>query len=166
MSGEISSEVKESKIMIFDKIENIYKYPQIDTRIADFIMSLSKDVCAGKIFLSDDKLTFANVDEYVTKNHQDCKLEAHKKYIDIQLLLDGVEELDYIDIQGLEVSEVYDEARDVMFFAPTDKILNKVVLSEGNFVMLYPNEAHQPQMAYDNLPSNVKKVVVKIPVTE
>ena len=150
--------------MIFDKIENIYKYSQIDTKIADFIMSLSRGKNVGKVFLSDDELTFANIDEYTTKEHSICKLEAHKKYIDIQLLLDGVEELDYIDIQGLEVSEEYDEARDVMFFEKTDKVLNRVVLQEGNFVLLYPHEAHQPQMAYNNQPSVVKKVVVKIPV--
>jgi len=166
MSGEISSEIEESKIMIFDKIENIYKYSQIDTKIADFILGLDKNQPVGRVFLSADELTFANIDEYTTKEHSNCKLEAHKKYIDIQLLLDGVEELDYIDVRGLKIEEEYDEARDVMFFAQPDAILNRVILKDGNFVLLYPHEAHQPQMAYNNRPSNVKKVVVKIPVTE
>jgi len=150
--------------MIFDRIENITKYNEIDSKIAEFISNLSNNTPTGKIFLSDDKLTFANIDEYTTKKHENCKLEAHKKYIDIQLLLDGVEELYYIDVQGLEISEKYDENRDVMFFAPPDKILNKVILTQGNFILLYPHEAHQPQMAYKNEPTKVKKVVVKIPV--
>lgn len=150
--------------MIYDNIVNIKKYIEIDEKIANFICSLDENISTGKIFLSDDKLTFANVDEYVTKEHEKCKLEAHKKYIDIQILLDGVEELDYIDVQNLEVAEEYDEERDVMFFVRPTQILNKVVLSKGKFVLLYPHEAHQPQMAYKNQAGKVKKVVVKIPV--
>ncbi len=150
--------------MIFDDINNIKNYSQIDEKIADFIIGLSAECQLGRISLSNDGLLYANVDEYVTRKASECKLEAHRKYIDIQLLLDGIEELDYIDVAGLSVSEAYDNARDVMFFAPCDKVLNKVVLTKGKFVLLYPHEAHQPQMAYKNEPSKVKKVVVKIPV--
>lgn len=150
--------------MIFDDIKNIKKYAEIDEKIAEFISGLNTDVPSGRIYLSDDGLTYANVDEYTTKLHENCKLEAHKKYIDIQIMLDGVEELDYTDTDGLDVSEPYDIARDVMFFAKTERVLNKVVLAAGKFVLLYPHEAHQPQMAYKNSPTAVKKVVVKIPV--
>ena len=151
--------------MIFDTIKNIKNYAEIDDKIADFILSLTATQDCGKVFLSDDNLTFANVEEYTTKTLDNCKLEAHKKYIDIQLLLSGVEELDYTAVEGLRVSEPYDSARDIMFFASTDMVLNKVILEPGKFVLLYPHEAHQPQMAYKNLPSKVKKVVVKIPAT-
>lgn len=149
--------------MIFDDIKNIKFYAEIDEKIAEFISGLSVEIPAGRIYLSDDGLTYANVDEYTTKSHENCKLEAHKKYIDIQIMLDGVEELDYTDVDGLEVSEAYDRARDVMFFARPERVLNKVVLSSGKFVLLYPHEAHQPQMAYKNSSAQVKKVVVKIP---
>ena len=150
--------------MIFDTINNIKKYPQISEEIADFILGLSSTIQLGRIVLSEDGLTYANVDEYITKEHSACKLEAHRKYVDIQLLLEGIEELDYIGLQGLEIQQEYDVTRDVMFFQPTEKVLNKVVLDAGKFVLLYPHEAHQPQMAYKNTPSKVKKVVVKIPV--
>ncbi len=150
--------------MIFDDIKNIKKYAEIDTNVADFIVGLTAEIPAGRIYLSDDGLTYANVDEYTTKLHESCRLEAHRKYVDIQIMLDGVEELDYSDVEGLEISEAYDAARDIMFFAPTEKVLNKVVLSAGKFVLLYPHEAHQPQMAYKNSPEAVKKVVVKIPL--
>lgn len=150
--------------MIFDDIKNIKKYSEIDCKIADFIMNLDAAIPAGRIYLSDDGLTYANVDEYTTKTHDKCKLEAHRKYIDIQVMLDGVEELDYTDIEGLEVSEAYDETRDIVFFKSADRVLNKVVLESGKFIVLYPHEAHQPQMAYKNTPAPLKKVVVKIPL--
>ena len=150
--------------MIFDRIENIENYKEIEPKIADFVLTLKENAECGKIFLSSDKLTYANVDSYITKPAKNCKLEAHKKYIDIQFLLDGEEELAFCDIEDLEVSEEYSPERDVMFFSQPDEVLNKVILKIGYFVLLYPHEAHQPQMAYQNLPKTVKKVVVKIPV--
>lgn len=152
--------------MIFDDVKNIRNYAEIDTKVADYILGLEPGIPAGRVYLSDDGLTYANVDEYTTKPHDNCRLEAHKKYIDIQIMLDGTEELDFTDIEGLDVSEPYDAARDVMFFAAPKKVLNKVILSAGKFVLLYPHEAHQPQMAYKNSPADVKKVVVKIPIKD
>lgn len=149
--------------MIFDDIKNIKNYPQIEGRVADFVLSLTENQECGKVFLSEDGLLFANVEEYQTKTHDFCRLEAHRKYIDIQILLEGVEELDYTDVEGLAVSETYDTARDIEFFAKPDRVLNKVVLKEGKFAYIPPTEAHQPQMAYKNEPFKVKKVVVKCP---
>lgn len=150
--------------MIFDDIKNIKNYALIDEKIADFILNLTAAQECGKVFLSEDRLTYANVEEYTTKTLENCKLEAHKKYIDIQLLLEGVEELDYINVEGLNVKEAYAPERDIMFFETPEKVLNRIILETGKFALLYPHEAYQPQMAYKNAPSKVKKVVVKIPI--
>lgn len=150
--------------MIFDDIKNIKNYAQIDEKIANFITGLNSDVPTGRVYLSEDELTYANIDEYMTKLHDKCKLEAHRKYIDIQIIIDGIEELDFTDIKALRTREEYDSSRDVMFFHKSERVMNKVVLTSGKFVMLYPHEAHQPQMAYKNLPVRVKKAVIKIPV--
>lgn len=150
--------------MIFDDIRNIKNYAEIDEKIVNFIINLKSDTPLGKIYLSDDRLTFANVEEYTTKTVENCRLEAHKKYIDIQLLLEGVEELDYTGVEGLNVAEAYSKERDIMFFETPARVLNRVILEKGKFALLYPHEAHQPQMAYKNTPSKVKKVVVKIPI--
>ena len=148
--------------MIFDKIENIDKYSEIPSDIKSFIKSLSDFVKPGRYKLAAGN--YANIDEYFTKSSSDCKFEAHKKYIDIQLLLTGREELQYSFTNALIISENYDENRDVMFFENPDFPLNKIVLEKGVFVLLYPYEAHKPQINYDNIPSKVKKTVVKIKV--
>lgn len=147
--------------MIYDSIKNIEKY-NIPQNIIDFIKTLNSDTPAGHYII--DNNNYANVDTYTTKEHDMCGLEAHKKYIDIQILLQGQERLDYIDIDGLQVKEQYDENRDVMFFHVPVSSLNTVLLSGGKFAVLYPYEAHRPQMKCDNSACNVKKVVVKIRV--
>ena len=145
--------------MIFDKIENIGNY-KIEKSAVDFIRTLSRNINLGKVNISDN--VWVNIEEYTTKHHEKCRLEAHRIYTDIQILLDGIEELDYTNIEGLNITEKYDKERDIMFFACPERILNKVVLKEGYFALLTPSEAHQPQMAYKGNPSKVKKVVVKI----
>lgn len=148
--------------MIIDNLKNIEKYKEISPKVVEFLKTLSKDTPVGHYEIEDG--TFANVDVYTTKLRKDCKLEAHKNYIDIQMLLDGVEELDYAAVEGLKISEAYDENRDVMFFETPQKLLDTVILQGDKFAFIYPHEAHQPQMAQCGQPQEVKKVVVKIRV--
>ena len=148
--------------MIFDSIKNIKNYAEIDEKIADFILGLTETQACGKVFLSTDNLTFANVEEYTTKTLENCKLEAHKKYIDIQMLLSGTEELDFIHTENLKIDEEYDCSRDVMFFKNPSIKPDSLILNPFKFAMIYPHEAHRPQMNAFDKPQKVKKVVVKI----
>ena len=148
--------------MIIDKIQNINKYNLIPKNVVDFLCNLTADVHCGRYEI--DKNSFANIDEYNTKDRSECRLEAHKKYIDIQMLLNGFEELDCVDIEGLTISQEYDLERDIMFFYLPDKALDSIMLQSGKFVMLFPEDAHMPQITCCDISQKVKKVVVKIAV--
>lgn len=143
--------------MIVDDIENLAKYKIIPQKVVDFLTGLTSDTESGHFEI--DETSYANVDIYNTKSVDACKFEAHKKYIDIQMLLKGSEELDIINVNELKVSEEYDEKRDVMFFNSSQKSSDMLFLTPGKFVLIYPHEAHRPQMGDG---SSVKKVVVKI----
>ena len=128
--------------MIIDKIENIEKYSQIPISVIKFIKNLTPETPVGHYELENG--IFANIDKYTTKLFENCKFEAHKKYIDIQILTTGTERLDYINIEGLAVSEEYDQNRDVMFFEnPTTDMLElqisngpgqKTIINENNHI--------------------------------
>lgn len=148
--------------MIIDKIENIEKYSQIPISVIKFIKNLTPETPVGHYELENG--IFANIDKYTTKLFENCKFEAHKKYIDIQIITTGTEQLDYINIEGLAVSEEYDQNRDVMFFENPTTVPDSVILENNKFAFIYPHEAHKPQMAINNIQTDVKKVVVKIPV--
>jgi len=144
--------------MITDKLVNIDKYSEIPANIKAFIKGLSKDLQVGRLNISDDD--YANVDEYTTKTHDNCKFEAHKKYADIQILLSGTERLDYSTSEG-HITESYDENRDVMFAEAKETA--SVILDGTNFVMYFPEELHKPQMCVNN-PEKIKKIVVKVKI--
>lgn len=146
--------------MIIDSLENISIYKDIPQNVIDFIKNLTPQIELGRYEI--DSNSYANIEEYETKKISDCKFEAHKKYIDIQMLLLGIEELDYTPVKGLKISEEYDNNRDIMFFENPDRILDSVILATGKFALIYPHEAHRPQMAFRGESKKVKKVVVKI----
>lgn len=146
--------------MITDKIENIKIYKEIPTQVSDFLQSLTSEFVTGHYEINEK--SFANIDEYQTKPVSNCKFEAHKKYIDIQMLLSGTEELDYISTEGLKITEEYDVNRDVMFFENPSKKPDSIILEPFKFAMIYPHEAHRPQMNIFENSQKVKKVVVKI----
>lgn len=146
--------------MIIDKFENISKYNIISQKVIDFLNTLTVESETGHYEI--DENSYANIDVYETKSYENCKFEAHKKYIDIQMLLLGVEELDFMSVEGLSVSDEYDSKRDIMFFQNPDKLADRVILQSGKFAIIYPHEAHKPQMNINGLSHTVKKVVVKI----
>ena len=144
--------------MIIEDIENISKYePLVSKNVINFLKGLSPDSPVGHYEI--DENSYANIDQYVPKQYNKCKFEAHKKYIDIQMVLYGEENLEYTGIKDLEISEEYDENKDVMFFKNTDDF-DTVKLTPFKFAFIYPHEAHKPQIKTSS--DLVKKVVVKI----
>ena len=168
--------------MIIDKIENIEKYlcspphpnplplgegvrpmlSVISGKVIDFLINLTPETSTGRYEIADG--IYANVDEYEPKNYENCKFEAHKKYIDIQMVLSGEENLEYRCAEGLKISEEYDEKRDIMFFENPEEKSDYVHLTPYKFAFIYPHEAHKPQIKTSS--PHVKKVVVKIKITD
>lgn len=148
--------------MITDKLENIYFYAEIPQIVKDFIKNITSDVPVGKVVLFDEN--YVNIETYTTKSIDDAKFEAHEKYIDIQILAAGTEDIYYTDKSKLTVNKPYDDLRDIAFYGENVRNYPKVTLNGSNFVMLYPHEAHAPQVCAGNIQSHVKKVVVKIKV--
>lgn len=100
------------------------------------------------------------VQAYNTKAVEDCRLETHKKYVDIQWVLKGEERLDIVSPEGLEVEEAYDEEKDAAFWKAPECMM-QMVLTDGGYAVLYPENAHRPGRAVD-APSPVRKIVVKV----
>lgn len=148
--------------MIIDKIDNLKMYEQIPIEIAEFLQSLDSNVKTGRYEFEDGN--FVNVETYFTKEISEAKFEAHKDYIDIQMLLSGNERIYLKNINGLSEFVPYDVKKDIIFYS--DKVNGDYVTLDGsNFIFIYPHEAHAPQCSVeDNM--SVKKVVAKIKITK
>jgi len=146
--------------MIYDNLENISRYNQIPEPAKDFINNLIADIPLGRYEISDG--IYANIEEYSTKRIEEAKFEAHRKYIDIQILLKGYERLDFAPINNRKIIEPYDESRDIEFFEYGNADITPCFLDGKNFVMLFGGELHAPQISPCGEKKSVKKVVVKV----
>lgn len=57
-------------------------------------------------------------------------------------MVSGKECLEFSDISRLSVKQSYNENLDVMFWNVPENI-SKIVLSEGDYIVLYPEMAHR-----------------------
>ena len=148
--------------MIYDKIKNNHIYYNNETwkKLFEFISSLELSSEEKKYFIDENKV-YANVERYETKSLEDAVTESHRKYIDIQLVLQGEEIIRVNNIADLIVKQEYDAERDVIFYETPSQNNEEVVLQAGMFCLLFPQDAHSPQIAVKT-PQSVKKVVVKI----
>lgn len=145
--------------MIYDSIDNIIFY-NLPNSVLNFVSGLSPDTEFGRYEICEG--IYANIESYNTKLLNDAIFEAHENYIDIQILLDGIENIYYCHKENLDVKIPYNKEKDIVFY--TENINNHefVKLNGSNFVILYPHEAHAPQVSINNTPMQVKKVVIKI----
>ena len=103
---------------------------------------------------------YINVQEYMTKNLAECRFESHKKYVDIQMMIHGIEAIETCDTDKLELETEYSEENDVMFWKQKPNQMRSVIV-DGGYVILYPQNAHMPCVAVDK-PVKVKKLVAKV----
>ncbi|MDT8717956.1 YhcH/YjgK/YiaL family protein [Clostridium sp. 19966] len=147
--------------MIVDKLNNAELYygvnPSIKTALKYLKEKDLKSLQPGKYPIDGDKI-YISISEYVTKPEEDCKWEAHKKYIDIQYIIAETEKMGYTHISNLKVTEEYDEGKDVLFGEAAGDI---VTVREGSFAIFFPEDAHMPCIR-DKENQCVKKAVAKI----
>lgn len=129
-------------------------------RAVTYLMSVDvKAVPIGEKQIVNDDF-FYSIQSYVTKPAEQCKLESHRKYIDIQIMVEGQETMDIVDISRLTVKEEYDSVKDVMFWN-IPLCMARTTLSAGDCVVLYPENAHRGAVSYKE-DINVLKIVGKV----
>lgn len=151
--------------MIFDKIENYKNYKGLNKGLDaafDFLINTDlKELPVGKHIINGE-LLYAVCMEYETKEKTLSKNEAHKKYIDVQYVITGKEKMFTSGINGLRISEEYDEDKDVIFYE--QKCECEFNALQDHFAVFFPEDAHMPGLNISGTGSMVKKVVVKVHV--
>jgi biofilm protein TabA len=102
---------------------------------------------------------FAIVEACAGRTRVEAKLESHRRYIDIQLVLEGVDEMGWKPVaECVDPATGYDEARDIRFF--NDAPASWIATPPGSFCLFFPDDAHAPLVST----GLIRKVVVKIAV--
>ena len=144
--------------MIFDSLKNIDTYKGLDIypALKFFAEHDMSETAPGKYTMEGED--FYSVSEYQTKPK--TRSEAHKEYIDIQILLSGEE---YIGVAPLTEDMVAVDCKDGGDCWFYDCPVDRVAMKPGMFMVLYPQDVHLPGDMKD-APTACKKVVGKIKV--
>ena len=105
-----------------------------------------------------------NVMTFETSMPEGKQAEMHRKFIDIQLVIEGEEMIEY----GLQQPDLakFDEYRDEDDYQLTPAIedKNEVILKPNQFAIFLPYEPQKPGNTVNDKSQTIKKLVVKVPV--
>lgn len=106
---------------------------------------------------------FAMEQVYETKLRADTFFESHRKYIDVQVVVEGDELMEVIDASRIGVREAYNPDRDLVIHQDAaDASLLRV--AAGLATIFFPVDVHMPSLRRNAAPELVRKTVVKVPV--
>ena len=147
--------------MILDALKNKEQYVSLHPRfktVFDFIDThdLATMEC-GRHDIDGDNI-FVMVQELDLRPNEEARLELHRKYIDIQLLLRGDEEVFGWSEKKDCLTAVadFDAEKDIQLFTDVPQCFYTV--REGQFSILFPEDGHAPMLGK----GKVKKCIFKI----
>jgi len=95
---------------------------------------------------------------YETIPEEESFFEAHKKFLDIHIMLDGSERVEIASPADLEQ---YDSVVENDFYAYRGMGGQSLILSPGSFLVVFPDDAHKLKM-HCGTPATVTKAVFKV----
>lgn len=148
--------------MILDILENAHRYHSLNkgfTKAFEFLSSPGIKELEPKKYEIDGDRVFAIVAKDMGRKKDEALLETHEKYIDIQFILSGPDNMGWKPKASCKLpSTEYDDAKDIQFFK--DKPDTFIKVESGAFAIFFPEDAHLPLIS-DKM---IHKVVVKIAV--
>lgn len=128
-------------------------------RAFEFLRSSDLLTLAPGRHVIDGENLFAIIEHCAGRTRAEAKLECHRRYIDIQLVLEGVDEMGWRPVaECVDPSTEYSEVRDIRFF--NDAPSSWVSTPAGSFCIFFPEDAHAPLVGA----GVIRKVVMKIAV--
>lgn len=114
----------------------------------------------------DGQTVFALVQSYNSKPRGDViRFEAHRKYVDIQCVVEGEEYEGWASLPQMDVTTDYIPDKDILLGPVAAGDMTLVRLKAGQVAVFYPTDAHAPGLAIDE-PAPIKKIVVKVALGE
>lgn len=148
------------KHMIFDTLNNAEKYYGMHPRFEkafDYLKQASlADIPDGKYEIDGDRI-FVMIQKGMGQPKSEAKLESHRKYIDIQYVISGTDEMGWRATSTCESIETpYDQEKDIAFYNDEPQTWAKI--GPGSFTIFTPDDAHAPMVS----DSEIRKAVIKV----
>jgi len=147
--------------MILDCLDNAERYfctnPHFK-KAFEFLKTSNVKELEGTIEIDGDRV-YAMVIKAEGQGHEGAELELHKKYIDIQFCVEGIQEFGWKPAhECVTVTKEFDEEGDYGFFGEEPDLW--IPVKPGQFAIFFPWDGHTPKGGKGYL----HKVLVKVAV--
>ena len=148
--------------MIVDRIDNGHEWTSLHPGFVQAIVFLraafDHGIEPGRYVLVPDRMWIA-VEKVSGRSQSGAMLEAHRRFIDIQLVLGGHERIGWLPLEDCgPPSEPYSVERDIEFFG--DRPSAWLDLAPGQFAIFYPRDAHAPLAGTGEVFKAIAKIAV------
>jgi YhcH/YjgK/YiaL family protein len=149
--------------MILDTLSNIDRYAELHplfARAIEFMRNTDLHRLSPGVHQIIDKQLFVIVEVEQGRTREQAKLECHRRYIDIQLVLQGTDEMGWKPLADCQQAvDEYNEARDIRFFNDTPD--SWISVPANAYCIFFPEDAHAPLVSE----GKIRKLVFKVAVT-
>ncbi len=163
-SGRKEAKVEmERKQIIINKLQHAERYfnmhPAFEKAFAFLRQEGLAELAADRYEIDGERL-FCMISKGPGRSRAEARLEAHRKYIDIQYVIAGTDEMGWkptADCKSIDTE--YDDEKDIMFFKDSPDSWTPV--PAGSFVIFFPQDAHAPLVGSGQIHKAVLKIAVK-----
>jgi biofilm protein TabA len=156
--------------MIVDELKNASQYAATGTplrRALDYLMSTDLLSLAPGRNVVDGDTIYVERQQYPTRPIAQGRYEAHRKYLDVHVILQGREKIYWAPVGALTVTDEYSAQKDALMLSDpagsgdANSSRLQAQLGPGSFAIVFPQDAHIPGSQWDG-ETMVEKVVVKV----
>ncbi len=149
--------------IITDKLNNAERYyamhPAFEKAFAFLRRVDLAELPAERHEIDGDRL-FCIISKGPGRSRAEAKLEAHRKYIDIQYVIAGTDEMGFKPAAECKMIDTsYDTDKDIGFFK--DRPDSWTQVPAGSFVIFFPQDAHAPLVSKGEIHKAVLKIAVE-----
>ena len=148
--------------MIFSTLSQSLRYAALHPlflRTFDYIRNTDLHALTPGVHDIIDRQLFVIAEEANGRTRAEAKLECHRKYIDIQLVLAGIDEMGWKPLSDCHQPIAdYNCERDIQFF--DDVPDSWITVPAGAFCIFFPEDGHAPLVSS----GAIRKLIFKIAV--
>lgn len=145
--------------MIVDKLENIRFYSSMLKNLEHGLEAVAALKCR-EVGRYEFEGGYFMVQKGSTRPMEEGTFEVHRKYVDIQIVVEGSEEVAWKEITELTSAVEYDPEKDVERLNGSFEHVMKI--TEGMFYAVFPHDGHKP-VSHTKEAQKFTKIVMKLP---
>lgn len=146
--------------MIIDKFDNIKFYGSLLNQLENGLSAIATlgQPETGRYEFDGG---FFMVQKGETKPMSEGTFEAHRKYVDVQIVVEGSEEIAWAEISDLKEEGMYDCEKDKAAYSGDESHVMKI--TEGMCYIAFPHDGHKA-IRHTKEPQSYTKIVMKLPI--